>query len=49
VTLLVAFLAVVAGAFFIVIHYLLGGPPTVDYTSSASGGQVNVTMQTDAS
>ena len=47
VTLLVAFAAVVVGAVFIVIHYLLGGPPVVDYTSVASGGQVNVVMQED--
>jgi hypothetical protein len=48
VTLLVAFLAVVAGGFFVVIHYLLGGPPTVDFAASSSG-QVNITMQSDAS
>jgi hypothetical protein len=48
VTLLVAFAAVVVGAVFIVIHYLLGGPPVVDYTSMASGGQVNVVLQEDA-
>jgi hypothetical protein len=48
VTLLVAFAAVVVGAVFIVIHYMLGGPPTVDYTSMASGGQVNVVLQEDA-
>jgi hypothetical protein len=47
VTLLVAFAAVVVGAVFIVIHYLLGGPPTVDYTSMGSGGQVNVVLQED--
>jgi hypothetical protein len=47
-TLIVAVLAVVGGAIFVVAHYLLGGPPTVDYTAAASG-QVNVTMQTDAS
>ena len=46
-TLLVAFAAVVAGAIFVVIHYLLAGPPVVDYTSVAKAGQVNVTMQTD--
>ena len=46
-TLIVAFLAVVGGVIFVVAHYLLGGPPTVDFT--ASGGQVNVVMQTDAS
>jgi hypothetical protein len=51
VTLLVAFVAVVAGAVFVVIHYIggYGGTvPTVDYTSAASGGQVNVVMQEDA-
>jgi hypothetical protein len=47
-TLVVAFLAVVGGGFFVVIHYLLGAPPQVTFTPSASG-QVNVTMQTDAS
>jgi hypothetical protein len=47
VTLLVAFAAVVVGAVFVVIHYLLGGPPVVDYTSMASGGQVNVVLQED--
>jgi hypothetical protein len=48
VTLLVAFAAVVVGAVFVVIHYLLGGPPVVDYTPMASGGQVNVMLQEDA-
>jgi hypothetical protein len=47
VTLLVAFAAVVAGTVFIVVHYLIAGPPVVDYTSMASGGQVNVVMQED--
>ncbi len=47
VTLLVAFAAVVVGAVFVVIHYLVGGPPVVDYTSVASGGQVNVVLQED--
>ncbi len=47
-TLIVAFLAVVGGAIFVVAHYLLGGPPTVNFSPNASG-QVNVTMQTDAS
>ncbi len=45
--LVVAFAAVVAGAVFMVTYYLLGGPPTVDYTSMASGGQVNVVLQED--
>ena len=49
-TLLVAFLAVVAGTVFMVVHFLLGagGPATVDFTSAASGGQVNVVLQEDA-
>src|SRR5260370_13150981 len=47
-TLIVAFAAVVAVAIFIVIHYLLARPPVEDFTSTASAGQVNVTMQTDA-
>jgi hypothetical protein len=50
-TLLVAFLAVVAGAAFIVGHYFLGGPATVDFTAGVtadSGAQVQVVMQEDA-
>ena len=47
VTLLVAFAAVVAGAVFVVAHYLVSSPPTVDFTSMASGGQVNVVLQED--
>jgi hypothetical protein len=43
--LLVAFAAVAVGAGFIVIHFLLGSPPTVTY--SASGGVVNVMLQED--
>ena len=46
-TLLVAFAAVAVGTAFIVIHYLLAGPPVVDYTPNASGGQVNVVLQED--
>jgi hypothetical protein len=45
--LLVAFVAVVAGAVFITVHYLAGSPPTVDYTAVASGGTVNVVLQED--
>lgn len=45
VTLLVAFAAVVAGAAFVVIHYIAGSPPQVNY--SASGGTVNVMLQED--
>jgi hypothetical protein len=50
VTLLVAFLAVAAGAAFIVVHYFLGGPPTVDYAAGVaadSGAAVRVVMQED--
>ena len=48
-TLLVAFLAVVGGAIFVVIHYFLAGPPVIDFTSGASGTgkQVNIVMQED--
>jgi hypothetical protein len=47
-TLIVAFLAVAASIGFIVVHYLLGGPDTVNYTAGPSG-QVNIVMQSDAS
>jgi hypothetical protein len=48
VTLVVAFAAVVALITIVIIHYVVGGgPPTVDYTSVASGGQVNVVLQED--
>ena len=50
-TLLVAFLAVVGGVIFVVIHYLLAGPPTVDYSAGVtpnSGQTVSVTLQEDA-
>jgi hypothetical protein len=50
VTLLVAFLAVVAVALFVVIHYFLGGPQTVDYSAGVSadtGATVHVVMQED--
>ena len=48
-TLLVAFLAVVGGAIFVVIHFFLSGPPVVAYTASAtsSGQAVHVVMQED--
>jgi hypothetical protein len=45
-TLIVAFLAVAAGGAFVVVHYLLGGPPAVSFSASPSG-QVNITMQVD--
>jgi hypothetical protein len=50
-TLLLAFLAVVAGAAFIVIHYFLGSPPVEDFTAGVTpdtGAQVSVVMQEDA-
>jgi hypothetical protein len=47
-TLIVAFLAVAAGIAFVVVHYLLGGPPQVNFTANAAG-QVDMTIQTDAS
>ena len=50
VTLLLAFLAVVAVALFVVIHYFLGAPPTVDYSSGVAadtGATVHVVMQED--
>jgi hypothetical protein len=50
VTLLVAFLAVAAGAAFIVVHYFLGGPPTVDYSAGVTanaGATVHVVLQED--
>jgi hypothetical protein len=47
VTLLVAFAAVVAGAVFIVVHYLGSDLSVVNFTPEASGGSVNVVMQED--
>jgi len=45
-TLVIAFLAVVAGGIFVALHYIGSQPPTMDYTSVASNGQVNVTLMT---
>jgi hypothetical protein len=48
--LIVAFLAVVGGAVFIVVNYFLGGPPVVDYSAGVTadtGAVVNVVMQED--
>jgi hypothetical protein len=47
-TLLVAFVVVVVGAVFVVVHIILAAPPVEDYTPYASNGQVNVVLQTDA-
>jgi hypothetical protein len=47
-TLLVAFLAVVGGAIFVVIHFFLAGPPVIDYAAGVAAGQpVNLVMQED--
>jgi hypothetical protein len=49
-TLVVAFLAVVAVALFVVIHYFLGGPPTIAFGTGVTpdtGATVNVVMQED--
>ena len=47
VTLLVAFAAVVAGAVFIVVHYVGSDLPVVNFAPAASGGSVNVVLQED--
>jgi len=47
-TLAVAFVVVVAGIVFVVVHIILAAPPVEDYTPYASNGQVNVVLQTDA-
>jgi hypothetical protein len=50
VTLALAFLAVAAVAAFVVIHYFLGSPPTVDYSAGVTadtGATVHVVMQED--
>jgi hypothetical protein len=47
-TLIVAFLAVVGGVIFVVIHFLLAGPPTVDYAAGVAPGQpVSIMLQED--
>ncbi|HEX6451344.1 MAG TPA: hypothetical protein VF060_18000 [Trebonia sp.] len=45
-TLVIAFVAVVAFGVFVAMHFIGGQPPTEDYSSYASGGQVNVTLMT---
>jgi len=47
-TLLIAFVLVVGGAVFAVIEWITPQPQVEDYTPYASGGQVNVTLQTAA-
>ena len=46
-TLLVAFVAVAAVVTFVAVHFILSSPPVENYTPYASGGQVNVVLQTD--
>jgi hypothetical protein len=49
-TLIVAFLAVVGGVIFVVIHYLLAGPPTVTFGAGVTpdqGRPVSITLQED--
>ncbi len=49
-TLIVAFLAVLALAIFVVMHYFLGGPPTVAFGSGVTadtGATVHVVLQED--
>jgi hypothetical protein len=45
-TLVIAFVAVVAFGVFVAMHFIGGQPPMEDYSSYASGGQVNVTLMT---
>jgi hypothetical protein len=49
-TLLVAFLAVVGGAIFVVVHFFLAGPTVIDYTAGTAQGtgrQVDIVLQED--
>lgn len=49
-TLVAGFLIVVGGVIFVVIHYLMAGPPTVDYSAGVrpnSGQTVNIMLQED--
>jgi hypothetical protein len=50
-TLIVAFVAVVAGVWFVVAHFLLAGPPTEDFTAGVTpntGQTIHVMLQEDA-
>ncbi len=47
VTLLVAFLVVVGLGVFVSVYYIGANPPTVNYTTVASHGSVNVVLQED--
>jgi hypothetical protein len=46
-TLVIAFIAVVGVVTFVAVHFILASPPVENYAPYASGGQVNVVMQTD--
>lgn len=48
VTLVVAFLAVIAGGIFVAFEFIGAQPPVENFTSYAKGGQVNLTMMTAA-
>ena len=45
-TLVVAFLAVVAGVIFVAFRFIGAQPSVENYAPYASGGQVNITMMT---
>ena len=45
-TLVVAFLAVVAGVIFVAFEFIGAQPSVENYTSYAKAGQVNVTLMT---
>ena len=47
-TLVISFVVVVAIGVFVAMHFIGSQPPVEDYSSSASGGQVNVTLMTTA-
>jgi hypothetical protein len=46
-TLLIAFVAVAVVVTFVAVHFILSSPPVENYAPYASGGQVNVVLQTD--
>ena len=46
-TLLIALVVVVAGITFVALHFIAAQPTVINYVPEASGGQVNVVMQTD--
>jgi len=46
-SLLIALVVVVAGITFVALHFIAAQPSTMNYVPYASGGQVDVVMQTD--